>query len=112
MSIRKSMAEGSLSSVLSATWSRYGPIFSAMAQTKTHDKPEDLAALLLGEELYTAIVRCAERTNLSRYSQELRIIVDRQAAQYSAWYEMVPRSQSGRLDRAGTFDDVIARLPY
>ncbi len=38
--------------------------------------------------------------------------VDRRAAAFSAWYEMFPRSQSGDVERHGTFDDVIARLPY
>ncbi len=76
------------------------------------DRPAELAALLLGEELHEVVVRCAERTNLSRYPIELRVIVDRQAACFSAWYELFPRSQSGTTARSGTFDDVIARLPY
>jgi starch synthase (maltosyl-transferring) len=76
------------------------------------DRPEDLAALLLGEELHETVLRCAERTNLSRYPLELRVIVDRQAAAFSAWYELFPRSQSATKARSGTFDDVIARLPY
>ena len=33
-------------------------------------------------------------------------------AAFSAWYELFPRSQSGDPSRHGTFDDVIARLPY
>jgi starch synthase (maltosyl-transferring) len=75
------------------------------------DKPEELARLLLTEELQIAVARWAERTNASRYARELRVIVDRQAALYSAWYELMPRSQSGS-SRHGTFDDVVARLPY
>ncbi len=76
------------------------------------DRPDELAELLLAEELHLAVVRCAERTNASRYPRELEVIVDRQAALYSAWYELMPRSQSGTTERGGTFDDVIARLPY
>jgi starch synthase (maltosyl-transferring) len=38
--------------------------------------------------------------------------VDRREAAFSAWYELFPRSQSGDGKRHGTFDDVIARLPY
>ena len=76
------------------------------------ERPDDLAELLLAEELHIAVVRCAERTNASCYPHELRVIVDRQAALYSAWYELMPRSQSGTTERSGTFDDVIARLPY
>jgi starch synthase (maltosyl-transferring) len=77
-----------------------------------NDQPAELATLLLGEELYEIVGRCAERTNLSRYPIEFRVIVDRQAASFSAWYELFPRSQSGTTARSGTFDDVIAHLPY
>lgn len=52
------------------------------------------------------------RTHLSRYDKELAIWVDRRRAAFSAWYELFPRSQSGDPKRHGTFDDVIARLPY
>ncbi len=79
---------------------------------KLRERPDELAELLLAEEVHAAVLRCAERTNLSRYPRELRVIVDRQAGLYSAWYELVPRSQSGTTARSGTFDDVIARLPY
>src|SRR5262249_51454879 len=75
-------------------------------------RPDELANLLLAEEVHIAVVRCAERTNVSRHAHELRIIVDRQAALYSAWYELMPRSQGGTAERGGTFDDVIARLQY
>ena len=76
------------------------------------NRPDDLADLLLAEEIHAAMVLCADRTNLSRYGRELTVIVDRQAAVFSAWYELMPRSQSGDVTRHGTFEDVIARLPY
>ncbi|HEV8261773.1 MAG TPA: maltotransferase domain-containing protein [Burkholderiales bacterium] len=79
---------------------------------KLRDQPDDLADLLLEDDLYVAVMHCADRTNISRYPRDLRVIVDRQAALYSAWYELMPRSQSGTTGRSGTFDDVIARLPY
>jgi starch synthase (maltosyl-transferring) len=51
------------------------------------------------------------RVNETRYGKELPLWVDRTRAAFSAWYELFPRSQSGD-GRHGTFDDVIARLPY
>jgi len=39
------------------------------------------------------------------------LYADRPLARASAWYEMVPRSQSRQPGRHGTFDDCIARLP-
>jgi starch synthase (maltosyl-transferring) len=69
-----------------------------------------LAALT--DDPVTALMnRAAPRTDLT-LSDTLPLHVDRQAAAFSAWYELMPRSQSGSMDRHGTFDDVIARLPY
>ncbi|MEZ5833470.1 MAG: maltotransferase domain-containing protein [Dongiaceae bacterium] len=79
---------------------------------RLRQKPDELVDLLLTDEVHAVVVRCADRTNVSRYPVELRVIADRQAAVYSAWYELMPRSQSGTTARSGNFDDVIARLPY
>ena len=68
--------------------------------------------VLMSEELHAPMARCGERTNLTRSERELEVVVDRPTARLSAWYEMFPRSQAGDGKRHGTFDDVIARLPY
>ena len=73
--------------------------------------PEQLA-LILDHANEVLIARHAERANLSRYPRELAIIADRLAARFSAWYELFPRSTSHDPARHGTFDDVIAHLPY
>jgi starch synthase (maltosyl-transferring) len=57
------------------------------------------------------IRRHAPRINLSRYPVNVPVIADRLAARFSAWYEIFPRSQSMDVNRHGTFDDVIRRLP-
>jgi len=44
--------------------------------------------------------------------QSLDLIVDRERAQFSSWYEMFPRSAAAEPKRHGTFRDVEARLPY
>src|SRR5690606_4596073 len=69
-------------------------------------------ALLLAEPVATLFRRAGPRTNLTRYGKTLAVRVDRPKAAFSAWYELMPRSQSGDPARHGTFDDVIARLPY
>jgi len=51
------------------------------------------------------------RAFLARSTVEYPLEAERAAATYSSWYELFPRSQSGRPDVHGTFDDVIARLP-
>ena len=70
------------------------------------------ARILLSEELALLMRRSAPRRICTRYPSELTVIVDRQAARFSAWYELFPRSQSPDPGREGNFDDVIARLPY
>ncbi len=67
---------------------------------------------LLSDELEALLRRIGPRDFRTRYGRELPIIADRLAAQFSAWYELFPRSQSGDPARHGTLDDVIARLPY
>jgi starch synthase (maltosyl-transferring) len=46
------------------------------------------------------------------HAPALEVIVDRQRARFSAWYEMFPRSTSPYLGAHGTLRDCIARLPY
>jgi len=41
----------------------------------------------------------------------LPLEVERPQAEFASWYELFPRSQSGDVNRHGTFADVIARLP-
>jgi starch synthase (maltosyl-transferring) len=69
-------------------------------------------AIMLGHEVQDLMERFGERTNLSRYGRELEVVVDRTAAGFAAWYELFPRSMSDDPSRHGTFDDVIAKLPY
>jgi starch synthase (maltosyl-transferring) len=73
--------------------------------------PERLG-LLSTDAVAEVMQRAAKRTNFSQYERVLEIFVDRKVAAFGAWYELFPRSQSGSPDRHGTFDDVIARLPY
>ena len=68
--------------------------------------------LLFAPETQTLMARVGPRGGVSRRTPALDLIVERQAAMFSAWYELFPRSQSGDAHRHGTFDDVIERLPY
>jgi starch synthase (maltosyl-transferring) len=64
---------------------------------------DDLAALM---EKYP------ERRWAAIYDKELRVTVDRAKAQFSAWYELFPRSCAPRTGEHATFKDCIAHLPY
>ena len=66
----------------------------------------------LMEPQAVALMRRAEpRANLSR-SRVLPLFADREAAAFSAWYEMLPRSQGRRRAVHGTFRDVTGKLDY
>ena len=56
-------------------------------------------------ELKTLMIRNADRRQATTYSRELTIIVDREKARFSAWYEMFPRSSSPQPGRHGTLRD-------
>ena len=66
----------------------------------------------LAPELAACVARHPDRSAETRYGQVLQVRVERERAQYGAWYEMFPRSASPEPGRHGTFADVVARLPY
>jgi starch synthase (maltosyl-transferring) len=86
--------------------------------------------LALARDPETAVLagRWADRSAATRYRRELAVVVDRERARFSTWYEMFPRSAaaSGGVSAAdskgqstfsestrhGTFADVEARLDY
>src|SRR5690606_36498184 len=57
------------------------------------------------------IMRLAgQRAQLVR-SAEYPLDVERPLSEFASWYELFPRSQTEDVNRHGTFDDVIQRLP-
>ena len=70
------------------------------------------AAVGLDEAASDAANRHPDRTFAAMVDPPLEIVVDRERARFSAWYELFPRSASPEPGRHGTLRDVIARLPY
>ena len=69
--------------------------------------------MLSAAPIAALIGRYIERENLSRYALTLEVIVDRTAAQFSAWYELFPRSQSDDPRRATALSTTsLRKLPY
>jgi starch synthase (maltosyl-transferring) len=66
----------------------------------------------LSEELADLMRRHPDRQYASSYQETLQVVVDPKQAQFSAWYECFPRSCSPIPGEHGTFNDLIARLPY
>jgi len=67
---------------------------------------------LLEKELDNEFRQKYPLTNhLTRYPKELKVIVDRKRAGFSAWYEMFPRSTSSQPGKHGTFRDCLNWIP-
>lgn len=76
------------------------------------ETPEAMMALIESDAAQQLFDRAGPRAHLTRSEPALRVRAEREAAAFSAWYELTPRSQSGDATRHGTFSDVIGRLPY
>lgn len=68
--------------------------------------------LALSEELSEFIDKYPDRKFATTYPKELVVVVNREKARFSTWYEMFPRSWALQPGRHGTFKDCEARLPY
>ena len=66
----------------------------------------------LDAELLNAVQRYPERNLVTQLEKPLIVVVDREKARFSTWYEVFPRSCSTEPGRHGTFRDCEARLPY
>ncbi len=66
----------------------------------------------LDEAATAAARRHPDLRHATTWEPELEIVVDRERARFSAWYELFPRSASPDPDRHGTLRDVVDRLPY
>ena len=55
--------------------------------------------------------RHADRQFETRYEKTLQVMVERERARFSSWYELFPRSAAPESGRHGTFRDLEARLP-
>ena len=81
------------------------------ALLRTPDGVAALRALALDEELAAVAVRHPDRSLATTYPVEFPLVVDRERARYSTWYELFPRSCAGAPGVHGTLRDTIARLP-
>ena len=75
-------------------------------------KDDAAVAFALQDELLAAVHRYPDATLETWYERELEIVVDRERAAFSAWYELFPRSWSPTPGKHGTLRDVANRLEY
>jgi starch synthase (maltosyl-transferring) len=83
--------------------------------TRLRDEEADVrerVRLALSDELDALASRYPDLEHATRYERELQLWVDEKRAQFSAWYELFPRSVSERPGAHGTFHDVQRMLDY
>jgi len=73
---------------------------------------EAVATLARNAELAALMGRHADRSRATTYDKQLAVVVEREKARYSTWYEMFPRSCAPEPKKYGTFRDCIQRLRY
>ena len=70
----------------------------------------EIYAIAQSGELEVLMATYPDRSAAAQYAPAPRIVVDRQAALFGAWYEFFPRSAEGRGDRGSTFRDCLPRV--
>ncbi|MBI2763412.1 MAG: alpha-1,4-glucan--maltose-1-phosphate maltosyltransferase [Chloroflexi bacterium] len=70
------------------------------------------ATRALDGELDSLMTVHPDRTHQTVLEPPLELVVEPPLARFSTWYELFPRSASPDPRHHGTFEDVIARLPY
>jgi len=86
--------------------------FAAELKSLSRVGGEAVATLARNAELAALMGRHADRSRATTYDKQLGVVVDREKARYSTWYEMFPRSSALDPNKHGTFRDCIQRLGY
>lgn len=68
-------------------------------------------SMILSDELTLLIDRYQDESFSTFYGKQLAVLVDRQKALFSTWYELFPRSCSNALGKHGTLKDCKRLLP-
>ncbi len=72
----------------------------------------EVAGPALDDSIVELMGKYPERRWATTYDKELRVIVEREKARSSSWYEIFPRSCKGKPGGHGTLRDCERRLPY
>lgn len=81
-----------------------------IAERMRKSEPKEAGEIARWSELDALMDTCSDRTRSTEYTPYPQVIVDRERAQFGAWYEFFPRSAEGKPDAGSTFRDCIARI--
>ncbi|UCG14892.1 MAG: alpha-1,4-glucan--maltose-1-phosphate maltosyltransferase, partial [Deltaproteobacteria bacterium] len=80
---------------------------------RSNNEPiEERIKLALVEDYAVLMASYPDKDLATTYDRELQVVIDREKARFSTWYEMFPRSCSTDPGKHGTFKDCETRLPY
>ncbi len=88
------------------------PLKSLLREAGSAANSQAQSALLLSDRLAALMSRHSPCSNSTAYKRELAVIVERERARFSSWYELFPLSTSSDPDRQGTLKDCEKWLPY
>jgi starch synthase (maltosyl-transferring) len=88
-----------------------GQLDAVLAEFDRLGEIDAKAAFLLSNRVAHAMARVPDRRDLVFQDPPGIVTVDREAARFSAWYGMFPRSQGTEPGRPAHFADCIRRLP-
>jgi len=83
-----------------------------VAQIAGAQDPENKILLALDDDLAELMSLHSERRFVTTYEKELSVVVEREKARFSTWYEMFPRSCASRPGKHGSFKECERVLPY
>jgi starch synthase (maltosyl-transferring) len=81
-------------------------------RTASENNASQAIAIALSDALFRLMQQYPDRQWATTYGRDLAVVVDREKARFSTWYELFPRSCAEVPGRHGTFRDCEARLPY
>ncbi len=75
-------------------------------------RPAAVLETVADEDLRSLLTRWTNRSFSTTAAPVHRVLVERERAGFSSWYEFFPRSAEGREDRHSTFRDCLERVRY
>ncbi|MGH9374867.1 MAG: alpha-1,4-glucan--maltose-1-phosphate maltosyltransferase [Terriglobia bacterium] len=91
--------------------------YAALLEANRLEHPEEermrsTINIALEDNLPGLMDRYPDRRSEGSYDHRLLVVVDREKARFSSWYEMFPRSWGLEPGRHGTFKECESQLPY
>ena len=80
------------------------------AEQITNGTNSEIYTVAQSGELEVLMATYPDRADATQYQPAPRVVVDRLAALFGAWYEFFPRSAEGHGDRGSTFRDCLPRV--